>query len=60
MLSRSRLIEFVKWNIQIPYLDATDEARVVTAVCAVIVESLKKGKSFKNGLLPNARKYQAV
>ncbi|EKX51518.1 hypothetical protein GUITHDRAFT_102782 [Guillardia theta CCMP2712] len=49
---KSRLIEFVKWNIKIPYLDATDEARVVTAVCAVIVESLKKGKSFKNVVEP--------
>ena len=29
-----------------------DEVRVITAVCAVIVESLKKGNSFKNVVEP--------
>ena len=49
---RSRLVEYCKWKLKLPFLDETDEIRVITAVCAVIVESLKKGNSFKNVVEP--------
>ena len=49
---RHRLVDYCKWKLKLPYLDETDEIRVITAVCAVIVESLKKGNSFKNVVEP--------
>mmetsp|Transcript_38971 Transcript_38971/g.62787 ORF Transcript_38971/g.62787 Transcript_38971/m.62787 type:complete len:377 (-) Transcript_38971:203-1333(-) len=49
---RHRLVEYCKWQLKLPFLDETDEIRVITAVCAVIVESLKKGNSFKNVVEP--------
>ena len=49
---RNRLVEYCKWKLKLPFLDETDEIRVITAVCAVIVESLKKGNSFNNVVEP--------
>ena len=49
---RNRLVEYCKWKLKLPFLDEMDEVRVITAVCAVIVESLKKGNSFKNVVEP--------
>jgi len=49
---RNRLVEYCKWKLQLPFLDNMDEVRVITAVCAVLVESLKKGNSFENVVEP--------
>ncbi len=48
----SRLVEFVQKEVSLPYLDDTDEARVMSAVCAVIVESMKKGRCFDEVVQP--------
>jgi hypothetical protein len=49
---RSRLVEYCKWKLKLPFLDEMDEVRVITGVCAVIVESLKKGNSFARAVEP--------
>ena len=49
---RSRLVEYCKWKLKLPFLDEMDEVRVITGVCAVIVESLKKGNSFARVVEP--------
>ena len=49
---RDRLVEYCKWKLKLPFLEDTDEVRVITAVCAVLVESLKKGNSFENVVEP--------
>jgi hypothetical protein len=51
-LTRDRLVEYCKWKLKLPFLEDTDEVRVITAVCAVLVESLKKGNSFENVVEP--------
>ena len=47
-----RLQEHVTRYVSLPYLDETDEARVISAVCKVIVESMKKGRQFDEVVEP--------
>lgn len=47
-----RLLDYVTKEVSLPYLDYTDEARVMAAVCAVIVESMKKGRHFDEVVEP--------
>lgn len=41
---RSRLDTYVKSRVQLPYLDETDEARVVSSVVAIVVQCMKTGQ----------------
>jgi hypothetical protein len=42
---RHRLDQYVKSRVQLPYLDETDEARVVSSVVAVVIECMKTGQN---------------